>query len=98
MPDNVQLASGPLVVATKGDAANVQHQAVVSEYLSGGSQPVAVGTGSPFPTVDDIQVALLTAMLVEMRVQNEMIYQKMQTEVEPLESMRLKYKDFPITL
>lgn len=98
MADNVQLATGPLVVATRGDAANVQHQAVVPEFLSGGGIPIPVSVGSPSPTSDTDQIALLTAILIELRVRNELAYSQVWPEVEPLESLRAKYKDFPVTL
>ena len=97
MADNVQLSQGPLVVATKGDAANVQHQEVAIEFLSTGDMPinVAPGTGLPIENVSEIE--LLTALLIEHRVLNEMFYAWMNSEVEPLEMLRAKYKDFPVT-
>lgn len=96
MADNVPLAQGPLVVATKGDYANVQHQEVALEFLSAGDQPINVATGSPLPTADDGQIALLMALLVEQRITNELLYAWLNTETEPLEMLRAKYGDFPV--
>jgi multisubunit Na+/H+ antiporter MnhC subunit len=98
MVDNVPLTQGPLVVATKGDQANVQHQKVVNEFLSPGGEPIAVASTSPQPIEDVPGSVILTAILIEMRVMNEMLYALMNTECEPLELLRAKYADFPITL
>ena len=98
MADNVPLTQGPLVVATKGDQANVQHQKVVNEFLSSGGEPIAVASTSPQPIENVPEVAVLTAILIELRVANEMLYALMNTETEPLELLRAKYADFPITL
>lgn len=97
MADNVPLATGPLVVATKQSSDDAQHQKVVGEFLSGGQSPIPVGIQAPLPTADDIQIALLTSILVEIRCQNEIIYTLAQTEVEPLEALRAKYRDYPVT-
>lgn len=97
MPDNVILASGALTVATKGDADNVQHQSVVGEYMSGGKVPLAVGVGSPMPTQNDTQIELLAAILVELRIENELMYALTNTETEPLELLRAKYQSWPAT-
>ena len=97
MPDNVILASGALVVATAGDAQNVQHQKVVPEFLTGGGLPASVGTGSPLPTETPAITELLLSILVELRTQNSMIYAMTQTEVEPIELARDRERQLPIT-
>ena len=97
MADNVPLAQGPLVVATKGDANNVQHQEVAIEFLSAGDQPLNVSTGTPLPTADTSQVEVLMALLIEQRITNDLLYAWLNTETEPLEMLRAKYKEFPIT-
>jgi len=96
MADNVQLSQGPLIVATKGDAANVQHQEVVAEFMAGVS-PVQVATGAPLPTYDDVQTELLTSILVEMRVLTTLLYSLSWTEVETLEDLRALFKTYPVT-
>lgn len=98
MPDNVQLAQGPLVVATVGDTTNVQHQEVAVEFLSSGAQPINVGTGAGLPVENPSQNELLTAMLIEQRITNELLYAWLNTETEPLEMLRAKYGAFPVTL
>lgn len=97
MTDNVTLSQAPLVVATVGDKANVQHQEVLTEFLSGGGDPLNVTTTTPLPTADENQIELLKALLIEQRITNQLLYAWLNTEVEPLESLRGLFKDYPIT-
>jgi len=98
MADNVVLASGALVVATAGDAQNVQTQKVIEGFLSSAGAPMSVGVAMPMPVDSPQLTELLTALLIEMRVANDLAYAFIQTEAEPLEMLRAKYKDFPVTL
>ena len=98
MADNTVLASGALVVATKGDLQNVQHQEVVNEIVSSAGEPINIGTTNPMPVESTALNELLTAILIELRVQNDVFYAQMASEVEPLELLRAKYKDYPVTL
>lgn len=98
MPDNVTIANAPIVVATLGDAQNVQHQEVVNEFLSGGGAPLNVATNSPLPTADDSLRELLTAVLVELRIANELQFSLAYPEVEELALLRMKYLDWPATI
>jgi hypothetical protein len=91
MVDNVVFSTGQLVVATKGDNSDIQHQKVVDEFLTGGGLPQPVSTISPMPMESPLIVDLLTQILIELRVQNELKYQQVYPEVEPLETLRLKY-------
>ena len=96
MPDNVISSSGPLVVGTKEDPSGVQHQKMIPEFLAG-NLPVPVAPTSPQPTENPSDTELLKAILVELRVQNSMIYALLNTEVEPVEMMRSIFKDMPVT-
>lgn len=97
MADNVVLASGALSVATKGDLTNVQHQQVAAEILSSAGVPLPLATNVPLPIVSEPIQELLTAILVEMRVMNELYYTFIQTEAEPIELLRQKYQSYPVT-
>ena len=96
MADNVLSSGGPLTVATKQDPNGVHHQAMVPEHLYG-DLPIPVKPESPFPIGNPQEIELLTAILVELRVQNSMIYAFINTEVEPTETMRAVFKDWPVT-
>lgn len=97
MADNVVLASGQLVVATAGDAQNVQTQKVIAGLLSSAGTPLSVSTQLPLLVEIPPVVELLTAMLIEMRVHNELLYVLTNTEAEPIELLRQKFKDYPVT-
>lgn len=94
MADNVQLTAGALYVATR-ESDGIQHQKMVPEFLHGGV-PVAVGPTAPAPSVDDANNLLLTQILIELRAQSEMMYSQTNLAVEPLELLRVKYKEYPI--
>jgi hypothetical protein len=98
MADNVPLSLTAVTVATRDGGDGVQHQKVVNEFLTAGGIPLATGVGVPQPIADDLQAQIQTAMLIEMRVLNELLYVLTQTEVEPLEALRAKYSDYPITI
>jgi hypothetical protein len=97
MADNVQLSSGALIVATKGDGSNVQHQEVVTEFLTGGQVPVQVATIAPLPTERPSGDELLTAILVELRVLNAQMNVLTYPEAEPLDLLRNFYQTLPVT-
>jgi hypothetical protein len=97
MSDNVILASGAVTFATKGDPANVQHQQVAAEILSSAGVPLPLSTSVPLPVVSEPIQELLTAILVELRVQSEMQYALANTECEPIEMLREKFKGYPVT-
>ena len=97
MSDNVISSVGGLTVATKEDPTGVQHQAVVPEFMVG-ALPLPARTISPFPTEDVPQQQLLTSILIELRVLNDMLYKLMASEVEPLDMMRAVIKDMPVVL
>ena len=96
MPDNVTIAQGPLVVATVQDDKGIQHQEVTNEFLGPGGQPLNVGTLMPMPVADQAQIDLLTAILIELRVANELRYALSWPETEALEDLREKYKTYPV--
>ena len=97
MANNVILASGALTVATIGDAQNVQTQSVVDSFLSSAGAPINAGTTTPIPIVNDVETELLTNVLIELRVLTELIYALVNSETEPLELLRSKFKDYPVT-
>lgn len=97
MADNVVLASGALTVATAGDAQNVQTQKVIEGLLSSAGAPLSVTTQLPLPVDMPTVAELLTSILIELRVGNELAYALAWTETEPLEMLREKYKDYPVT-
>ena len=97
MADNVVLASGALSVATKGDLSNVQHQQVAAEILTSAGVPLQLATNTPLPVVNDIDAELQTNILIELRVLTELIYALVNPETEPLELLRHKFKDYPVT-
>ena len=97
MADNVLASGGQLYVATKQDNTGVQHQEVVPEFLSGGKEPIQIATIAPLPTEDPTMLLVLQSLLVEQRITNQLLYAWINTEVEPLESLRAQYKDWPIT-
>ena len=98
MANNVTLASGALVVATQGDANNVQTQKVITDFLSSAGLPIDVATTTPLIVTDQAQIDLLTAILIELRVLSELTYSMCKTESEHIEDYRTKYKDFPVTV
>lgn len=99
MPDNVALTPGPLVVATKGDATGVQHQEVVVEFLTSAGQPVVASTISSLPVTNDTIVELLTAILLELRVLNDLQEATaFGTNVLSDDELRFKNRDLPVTI
>lgn len=96
MADNVPFG-GPYSVATVDAGGGVQHQKVINEFSSGGGVPIQVGTIAPIPTESDNTTALLTSILIELRVQNSMLYALAATEVEPLDDMRRVMRDLPVS-
>jgi hypothetical protein len=98
MADNATLAQGALTVATEEDSTGVHHQKMVVEFAGGPDRLTAVSPATPMPVSDDASVELHKAILVELRVLNEQLYALMNSECEPLEMLRNKYKEFPVTL
>ena len=98
MADNVPLSVSAVTVATKDGGDGVQHQKVVLEFVTSGGIPIAVGSGAPMMISDDTQIELQRAILMELRIANELRYALCYTEVEPLEALRDKYRDYPITI
>ena len=97
MANNVVLASGALTVATIGDAQNVQTQSVVDSFLSSAGTPINMATTTPMPVANDPDLELQTNILIELRVLTELIYALVNPETEPLELLRQKFKDYPVT-
>lgn len=95
---NVPISTGAVTVASVADDRNVQHQEVTLEYLDANGQPRNVGAIAPLPVESSAEVELLTAILVELRILNELEYAEVWPESEPLESLRAKYQSLPITL
>ena len=98
MADNVLASGGALVVATKEDAKGIQHQEMVQEFLTNGDQPMNVGVASPMPVESPALTELLTAILIEQRITNQLLSALVQTETEPIEMLRAAFKDLPVTL
>lgn len=96
MPDGAVISTAPLTVATKEDAAKVHHQRVVTEILSAGI-PQDVTAANPCPIVDETANVILQAILTELRVQNELIFQLVNPPSETLDSMRLAAGVVPIS-
>lgn len=96
--DNVPISQGAVTVASVVDGFGVQHQEIVNEFLDERGQPVNVSRATPMPTADYRQTEILMALLVEQRITNELLYSQFMTEVEPLETLRMKYRELPVTL
>ena len=98
MADNVLASGGALVVATAQDAAGVQHQKLVPEFLSSAGSPQSVTTQTPLPTETASATELLTAILVELRLKNYMFSTIYASEIEQLELKRADIQSWPVTL
>jgi hypothetical protein len=95
---NVPISQGAVTVASVADDRNVQHQEVTLEYLDANGAPRNVGLSAPLPVQSSALEELLMAILVELRINNELSLIAVAPEAEPIELLRAKYQSLPITL